>query len=157
MSNGGDWRDLPVWKCPQRNICGEQWATRMEGTICPFCHGGPGEATGFTCGEIAAAADRFGFHDKLPVHIPVPVPDLVQLSTLPRDVWEGLPVFHPCSQENTTCNWLHYDVGVILDVRPDPDLPGQLQCRFVTSAGGSPLRYGPTNLWVPRVLAERLL
>ena len=85
-----------------------------------------------------------------------PVPDLVQLSTLPPAAWVGLPVFHPC--RGTRANWLRYDVGVILAVNSDPDFPTELQCRFVQSLDGHAhtLHYHPDNLWVLRVLAERI-
>ncbi|MNL01854.1 hypothetical protein D3C87_1223390 [compost metagenome] len=159
MQSERDWRDIPVWRCPQSDVCGEQWATRNEGTSCPFCHAGIGVLAGFTYGDLVNAADHFGFGADLPVLLPEPVPDLVQLSTLPQDIWIGLPVFHPCSQEGTDANWLLYDVGVVLEVYPDPDFPSEFQCRFVTSAGGrsTTLHYQPSNLWIPRALAERLV
>jgi hypothetical protein len=158
MSRRSDWRSLPVWRCSELDVCGAQWATSEEGTTCPFCHCRTGQSTGFTCGELQEAAERYGFGGDLPVHIPEPVPDLVQLVTLPRRAWIGLPVFHPCAQDGTNANWLSYDVGVVLEVCPDPDSPRELQCRFVTSVLGrsATLHYGPDNLWVPRVLAERL-
>lgn len=152
------WREMPVWRCTQSDVCGEQWASESAGATCPFCYVGRGESTGFTCGEVAAAAERFGFGSELPIHIPWPVPDVVQLSTLPRDTWEGLPVFHPCGQDGDVPNWLRYDVGVIVNVFQDPDLAGEFRCRFVHSTGeyNSTLQYGPSNLWVPRALAARL-
>jgi len=154
-----DLRNIPVWRCSQRDVCGEQWATWEEGTTCPYCHVGIGERTGFTYGDVVNATDKFGFGGDIPVHVPQAVPDLVQLSTLPQDTWVGLPVFHPCGQQGTNANWLVYDVGVVLEVYPDPDFADELQCRFITSMGGrnSTLRYHPSNLWVPRVLAERIV
>lgn len=158
MNRKSDWQSIPVWRCPQTDICGEQWVTWNEGTTCPFCHSGLGERTGFTYGDLARAADEFGFCGDLPVLVPVPVPDLVLLSTLPQHKWIGLPVFHPCGQDGANANWLLYDVGVVLDVYPDPDFPSDLQCQFVTSQIGrsATLHYRPSNLWVPRILAERL-
>ena len=158
MNRNADWQNIPVWRCPRVGDCGVQWATWDEGTTCPICHLGRGEPTGFTCGEVAKVAEDFGFAEALPVLMPELVPELVQLSTLPANLWIGLPVFHPSSQEGNLPTWLVYDVGVILEVCPDPDFEGELQCRFVTSMGGrsATLRYSPSNLWVPRVLAERL-
>jgi hypothetical protein len=152
-----DQQNIPIWRCPQNDGCGRQWGSWDEDTTCPFCHCGRGERTGFALGDVARAADEFGFGGDLPVHIAVPVPDLVQLSTLPPDTWIGLPVFHPCGQEGTHANWLLYDVGVVLEVYSDSDFPDELQCRFVTSMGNYTLHYRPSNLWVPRVLAERIV
>lgn len=152
--------ELPVWRC-QEECCGEQWATREEGTICPFCHIGPGAKAGFTCGELIKAKERYGFRGELPVHIPVPVPDLIQLSQIPREHWVGLPVYHPCSQGEEGCNWLLYDVGVVVGVRPysNPNSPDKFECTFVTSEGDSAgtLEYKPSNLWVPSSVAKRLV
>ena len=152
-----DWRDLLVWRCSEED-CGKQWGTWLAASPCPFCHCGSGRSTGFTCGELAAAAEKFGFDGDLPVHIPVPVPEVVQVSTLPRETWVGLPVFHPFSQEGGTPNWLVYDVGVIVDVFADPDLEDEFRCRFVYSVGtqNGTFLYAPSNLWVPKVLAKRL-
>ena len=149
-----DWRDLPVWRCSETEVCGEQWASARQGETCPFCHLGAGQPTGFTCGEAAEAADKFGFGD-FPVHIPQPLPELVQLSSLPSDAWIGMPVFHPSSQQGTTANWLAYDVGVVIAIESDPDLPGESRCRFLISSETS-LIYSPDNLWVPKALAVRL-
>jgi hypothetical protein len=158
MQKSTQWRGMPVWKCSERDVCGEQWAWWDSNTSCPFCHSGHGEPTGFTCGEMLDAAERFGFDD-FPVHIPEPVPEVVQLSSLPQNRWVGLPVFHPCGQEGPVANWLLYDVGVVVEVCPDSDFPGDLRCRFVHSMGDAKgiLQYGPDNLWVPKVLADLLL
>jgi len=148
----------PVWRC-QDVECGQQWVTWEAVARCPFCSGIPVERTGFTYGDVAEAAEKFGFRGDLPVHVPVPVPDLVQLSTLPQDTWIGLPVFHPMEQQGILANWLLYDTGIVLEVYPDPDFPGELQCRFVVSLGGhaTTLHYQPDNLWVPSTLAKRIL
>jgi len=147
-----------VWRCTAVDGCGAQWATWDEGTTCPFCHLGIGEWTGFTLGDVVEAADAYGFVGDLPVHVSEPVPELVPLTTLGRDLWVGLPVFHPCAQSGLDANWLRYDVGVVLEVEEDGDVPGELRCRFVAATGGPSvsLRYAPGNLWVPKVLAERL-
>ena len=157
MTKSLDRQSTPIWRCPQ-DICGEQWATWEEATTCPYCHRGLGQRTGFTYGEVAEAAEKFGFSGDLPVHISEPVPDLVQLTTLTSETWIGLPVFHPCGQEENRANWLLYDVGVVVEVFPHPSVPNELQCRFIVAASPSSftLEYGPSNLWVPRVLAERL-
>ena len=88
--------------------------------------------------------------------MPEPVPDLVSLTTIASDKWIGLPVFHPLSHEGDRPNWLLYDVGVIVEVNPDPDFEGEVQCRFVLGDGTATLHYRPAYLWVPRVLADRL-
>ena len=153
-----DWQSIPVWRCSEVN-CGEQWATWEENSPCPVCEHGPGQRAGFTYGDVARAADKFGFEGDLPVHISEPVPDLVQISTLPQETWIGLPVFHPLSQEGTRANWFFYDVGVIVEVYEDPDFQDNLRCRFVISLGmqSGTLEYSPSNLWVPRALANRLV
>ena len=152
--------ELPVWRC-QEECCGEQWATWEEDAICPFCHIKPGIKTGFTCRDLIEAEEKFGFQEKLPVHIPIPVPELIQLSMIPSEMWVGLPVYHPCSQDVTGCNWLLYDVGVVVEVLADsnPNSADKFQCRFVTSDGSFPgmLEYKPSNLWVPKSIAERLV
>jgi hypothetical protein len=104
------------------------------------------------------ATERFGFDD-FPVHMPEPVLEVVQLSTLPRELWVGLPVLHPCGQSGATPNWLVYDVGIVVEVFEDSDLPGEFRCRFVHSMGqaNGTLQYSPDNLWVPKTLADRLL
>ena len=157
MKRDQQWREMPVWKCSESDVCGEQWAWWDNQSLCPFCHLGRGEQTGFRCGEVADAAERFGFDD-FPVHIPEPVPEVVPLSTLPQETWVGLPVFHPCGQDGTVANWLLYDVGIVVKVLPDADLPGEFRCRFVHSIGqaNGTLQYGPDNLWVPKALAQRL-
>ena len=93
---------------------------------------------------------------EVPVHTTEPIPEVVQLSTLPREFWEGMPVFHPLSQDGDKASWHAYDVGVVVEVRPDADFPG-FRCRFLHSIGGESgtLIYGPNNLWVPKVLADR--
>ena len=155
-TTGSDWRELPVWKCPD-DACGKQWASADRTSSCPFCHSGLGDLAGFTCGEAADAAERFGFGE-LAIHIAEPVPDLVQLSTLPRVLWVGLPVFHPCAQDGLIPNWLRYDVGVVVDVSEDRDFAGEFTCRLAHSndGNGGTLRYPPHNLWVPTALAQRL-
>ena len=159
MQQDPNQQSIPIWRCPRQDLCGAMWATRDEGTTCPFCHGGSGQPAGFTWGELARAAEEFNFNGELPVLLPVPVPELVQLSTLSVDIWEGLPVFHPCGQDEFHTNWLLYDVGVVLEVYPDPDISDELKCRFVASMGGDSVtfHYHPANLWVPRALAVRLL
>jgi hypothetical protein len=157
MKRARNWREMPVWKCSEVDVCGEQWAWWDNESSCPFCHCGRGERTGFDCGEVADAAEKFGFDD-FPVHIPEPVPEVVQLSTLPRDAWVGLPVFHPCGQAGTVANWLLYDVGIVVEVCADTQVPGEFRCRFVQSMGSAhdTLLYSPDNLWVPKTLAQRL-
>jgi hypothetical protein len=157
MDRGTEWRAIPVWRCPEIG-CGEQWASSDNESSCPFCHCGQGERAGFNCGEVADAAERFSFSD-FPVHIPEPVPEVVPLSTLPKDIWVGLPVFHPCGQDGSVPNWLLYDVGIVVEVCADMDIPGEFRCSFVHSIGSTngTLRYRPDNLWVPKTLAERLL
>ena len=157
MNSSVDRQSTPIWRCPE-HICGEQWATWEGGTTCPYCHLGLGRRTGFTYGDVAEAAEKFGFSEGLPVHISEPVPDLAQLTTLPQETWIGLPVFHPCGQEENRANWLLYDVGVVVEVFPHPNDASEFQCRFIVAAGFSSftLQYGSSNLWVPRILAERL-
>lgn len=94
--------------------------------------------------------------------------NLVQLSTVPKDKWIGLAVFHPLSQvgnkaswnsNHLVCKFTHggssteqvmplpqYDVGVIISFKYD-DLARMQQVSFV-GACGSVLRYAETNLWV---------
>jgi hypothetical protein len=156
MNRKTHWKTIPVWRCPHAT-CGIQWATWEDGTTCPSCHIGLGESTGFTCGDVDDAAEKFGFTEDFPVLRSEPVPELVQLSTLPISLWIGLPVFHPCRQQGNEPSWLTYDVGVILEVYPDPDFEDEFLCRFVMSMGqhSATLHYSPSNLWVPRSLAER--
>ena len=86
--------------------------------------------------------------------------ELRQLSDLPRDVWVGLPVYHPQSQYGTECNWATYDIGVVVKVEPDPDFAddGVWRVTFHGSCGPRSwtLYYGADNLWVPRQLADRI-
>lgn len=146
-----------MWRC-RSDICLEQWASEGGDSTCPFCHLAEIERTEFTCGQVADAQEKFGFRGALPVHLPQPVPDVVQLSTLPRDLWVGLPVFHPIGQEGNLPDWRCFDVGVVMRVHPHPDLSGEFKCEFVAGflGGVSTLRYSPWNLWVPTVLAARI-
>jgi len=150
----GSRNGLPVWRCSETDVCGEQWASARAADTCPFCHLGIGQSTGFTCDDVAEAATKYGFSD-FPVHMPQPLPELVQLSSLPSDLWIGLPVLHPSGQVGKTANWLLYDVGIVTALESDPDLAGEFRCRFITSSESS-LIYSPGNLWVPKILAQRL-
>lgn len=118
MHRDPDRQNIPVWQCPQRDPCGAFWVTREADTTCPFCHVGRGQPAGFTWGDLARAAEEVDFDGELPVLLPVPVPELVQLTTLPPELWVGLPVFHPCGQDQTHANWLLYDVGVCTRLVP---------------------------------------
>lgn len=174
MSRPETWQSLPVWVCENRD-CEGFWAT-LDHTdpssppLCPEhdCHerGASDHAVyaGFTWGEAAKAQNKFSCD--IPVYYATPVPELVQLSTLPRELWLGLPVFHPFSQAETpegdpVCSWHTYDVGVVVAVEPDPDWfeeHGEWRVHFqgAVGDGGWTLHYGPSNLWVPKVLAQRL-
>lgn len=151
-----NWRELPVWRCG--NCESDGWATDEPSPTCPEC-GHPAERAGFTWGEAKEAEERFLC--AIPVTYSIPVPELVQLSTLPRTRWEGLPVFHPTSQQEgeggVICDWRIYDVGVVVSVGRDPDF-GDWRCVFQGACGdqGWVLRYSATNLWVPKVLARQL-
>lgn len=94
--------------------------------------------------------------------------NLVQLSTIPKEKWIGLAVFHPFSQMGNEANWssddlvskvthsenltgklvptTQYDVGVIISFEYD-DLARMQRASFVSS-WGSVLRYTESNLWV---------
>jgi hypothetical protein len=143
--------DVSVWKCSDLD-CREQWASRTEAAECPFCGCGRGRAAGFTLQEVRAAAETYGFLEDLPLHLAEPAFELVKLATIPRHKWIGLPVFHPL------INWLRYDVGVVVEVYPDPDIQGEYQCRFVCSSVGgiSMLHYAASHLWIPASLAGHL-
>ena len=147
-------RHCRVWQCAPNELCTRRWVSDPENPRCPSCHL-PGEAASLTYGEALDAMERFGCD--MDIHVAVPVPEVVPLSTLRRELWVGLGVFHPMSQEGDRADWLAYDVGIIVDMFPDPDFPGW-QCRFIHALGGSSgtLKYRPDNLWVPRTLAERL-
>ena len=84
-------------------------------------------------------------HSELPSPIPGAVSQVVQLSTLPRELWVGLPVFHPHAQQGSLPDWESFDTGVIIEVKPDPDFPGTDRCQFVAGfcGGTSSLGYGP--------------
>jgi hypothetical protein len=159
MTNNHPRNSTPVWRCIEAATCGAQWAAWERDLEGPFCHCSKGEPAGFTYGEVLEAAERLGFVEDVPVHLAEPVPELVQLVTLPRDVWIGLPVFHPSSQTNVEATWLVYDTGIIVSVEEDRDFEGEFRCSFITSVGphNTALRYGPNNLWVPKVLADRLV
>jgi hypothetical protein len=145
-------RALPVWRCSR--CCDVQWVSESEETSCPHCLMA-GETAGYTYGEVVDACARFGC--QVPIHRAQPVPEVIQLSTLPRELWEGMPVFHPLSQDGDRASWLSYDVGIVVEVQPDPDVEG-FRCRFVWAIGekSGSLRYSADNLWVPKVLADRL-
>ncbi len=85
----------------------------------------------------------------------------VELAPLPRDTWIGLPVFHPFEQRGTICSWHTYDVVVVTHVAMDADFGeslGSMRVGFrgACGDGGWSLTYSPENLWVPKVLADRL-
>lgn len=143
--------DVPVWICCDTD-CQEQWASRTAVSECPFCGLGRGRAAGFTLQEVHAAAEKYGFLGDLPPQLEGPTFELVNLSSIPRSRWVGLPVFHPL------INWLRYDVGVVVEVFPDPDIQGEYRCRFVGSnlQGASTLHYAAAHLWVPAPLARHL-
>lgn len=152
--------DTPVWRCLD-DLCEEVWAQAETPPFCPAC--GPlmkssVEPAGFTVGEAREVGDRFGVD--VPIFIPKPIPlELVQLSTLPEDTWVGMPVFHPCEQSGEGANWHRYDVGIVIEVYPDPHFEGMRQCRFlhgVLGSGNGTLHYAPNWLWVPKVLADRV-
>lgn len=145
---------LPVWRCIE-SYCQEQWATNQADAVCPFCHESVGIKTGFTYGEACEAAEKYGFEEIL-IHVPNLVPELVQLTEISKDLWIGLPVYHPLSQSGVECNWLTHDLGILTEFYHDPDIKGVIRCRFVTSHIHS-LEYMATNLWVPKSLVDRLL
>jgi hypothetical protein len=151
MGDGDLLSDVPVWVCSDSD-CQEQWASRTEVFECPFCGLGRGRAAGFTLQEVHAVAERYGFLGDLPPHLAGPTLELVNLSSIPRSGWVGLPVFHPL------INWLRYDVGVVVEVFADPDIEGEYRCRFVCSnpQGTSTLQYAAAHLWVPAPLARHL-
>ncbi len=153
-----NWRNLTVLRCSVPD-CREQWASRDDGSSCPFCRVGTGQDAGFTCGDVADAAEKHGFLEDLPVHIPEPVPDLVPLTTLSERHWVGIPVFHPMSQDGAEADWRLYDIGVVVEVFDDPDVAdAPRRCRFLVSCmgPGATLQYSAQNLWVPAVLARHL-
>ena len=163
-----------MWRCEDRG-CDGHWVAHgltdpSAPPLCPDRHTHGRRASdfavyaGFTWGEASEAEDRFLC--SIPVYYSTPVPELVQLSTLPRERWLGLPVFHPFAQAETaegevTCDWHRYDVGVVVEIEPDPvwfEEHGEWRVHFQGGCGdgGWVLHYSPTNLWVPRVLADRL-
>lgn len=151
---------LPVWRCSQVNICGKQWADSEPRETCPFCHLGPIEPTGFTYGEAKAAWEHFDFEKELPIHLPIPVPQLVNLTILPVGTWVGLPVFHPMAQDGFIADWRVYDIGVIVEVLINQeDAQGEYRCRFLYSIGDftGTFIYSAQNLWVPERLAKTVL
>ena len=154
MSKAEPWRDLAVWRCTGSDGCGEQWSSWNDESSCPFC-GDRGERADFTYGEISDACERYGC--EVPVHLAEPIPAVVRLSTLPRELWEGMPVLHPLSQEGDRANWSAYDVGVVIEIVSDEDFPGGWRCRFLCGVGSNSgtLLDGPDNLWVPRILVHR--
>ena len=147
--------DLPVLRCPDL-CCDKQVVTNLLSPTCPFCHETELVDTGFKYGEARAAADKYGFEEDIPIHVPTPVPELIQLCDIPENLWIGLPVYRPFSQEDSVCNWLAYDVGILSYFYFDPKTNPSRQCRFVTCDTGS-LEYSDWNLWVPKSLAENLL
>ena len=124
---------LPVWRCLS-DVCGAQWASLGPDSTCPYCHLDTILRTDFTCGDLAEAQDKFGFQGEFPVHIPEPIPAVVQLSTLRRDVWEGIPVLHPCSQAGDVPDWRLFDVGIVVRVDQEPDIAGRYWMRRTTPA-----------------------
>lgn len=98
-------------------------------------------------------------HSESKKQLPQSVSQVVQLSTLPRELWVGLPVFHPQEQQGSLADWESFDVGVVIDVEPDADFPDEYRCQFVAGFIGetSTLRYAPWNLWVPADLAARIV
>jgi len=42
-----------------------------------------------------------------------------------------------------------FDLGIVLEVLPDPDFPGEYRC-VMLCGHGSRLYYGAYNLWVPQ-------
>lgn len=172
MSRPDNWKDLPVWEC-DNDMCEGYWVDRerldpADPPLCPEhdCHklGADDHAkyAGFTWGEAMDAENKFLCD--IPIHHSLPVPEVVQLSTLPQELWMGLPVFHPFGQKGREgeieCEWFSYDVGVVVEVVPDPHFAqyGEWRVHFqgACGSGGWTLGYSPTNLWVPKVLADRL-
>ena len=152
--------DTPVWRCLD-DLCEEVWSQEGTPTHCPACGDimkSSVEPAGFTVGEALDVENRFGVD--VPFYTPEPIPlELVQLSTLPESAWLGMPIFHPHEQSDAGANWHRYDVGVVIEVYPDPDFEGEKQCRFLLGdlgTGNCTLHYAPIFLWVPKVLVERL-
>ena len=152
MNRPERWREMPVWRCARDGLCQEQWATWDDAPRCHSCDR-PAEPAGFTWGEAESARERFLC--EVPVHYPMPIPEVVQLSSLPQEIWVGLPVLHPLGDAGPDADWFYYDVGVVSEVIPDRDLPDSPDCRFIHSHHGT-LRYPAARLWVPKVLADRL-
>ena len=158
-----NWRDLPVWAFDPDELDEGYWVEhdRLDPDDPPKDPGGLGRTVayaGFTWGEAIDAENKFLCDIR--IHHAYPVPAVVQLSTLPREVWVGIPVFHPCEQRGAECNWHCYDVGVVVEVEPDPDFAeyGEWRVTFQGACGngGWTLHYSPKNLWVPKALADRL-
>lgn len=154
-----------MWECPEPD-CEDFWvdSDRLDPgdpPLCPNrdCHPvGARDAVryaGFTWGEAVDASNRFNCDVR--VHYSQPVPELVQLSTIEGE-WIGLPVFHPSCQKGVSCDWHSYDVGVVVEVFPDPHFEGETRVRFQGACGdgGWTLQYSARNLWVPKRLADLL-
>ena len=177
------WEKLQVWECSDDD-CDGIWAQESTPECCPECsflfyHMALVEKDsekqtrmleklpvpqkmGFTYQEAVDQNNQFWWAEITGrIHVPEPIPyELVPLSTLPREKWLGMPVFHPFGQMGEIANWFRYDVGVVTEVFPDPDFAeyGDWRCRFVLGGLGDQgtLHYAPTNLWVPKPLAENL-
>lgn len=167
--------EMGVWHCQETEWDCETWAAPLGDPPkdCPSCTGPVGRALKMISGAPIVylgtleemrqkeAAQGIAPHDS-PIRIPKPPPlELVPLQTLPREKWSGLPVFHPSGQcgigADAVCSWYRYDVGLIVEVYPDPHFEGELQVRFVNDDSGYGLSYAPCWLWVPKVLALNLL
>ena len=158
MPRPDNWRDLPVWVMSPDEFESGYWvdASHQDPEDPPSDPEDLGQRVvyaGFTWGEAVDAENKFLC--AIRIHHSIPVPQVVLLSTLPQEMWMGLPVFHPMSQRGEVANWHAYDVGVVIDVYPDPDFAeyGEWKVRFQggVGSGGWTLAYSPTNLWVPKV------
>lgn len=167
-----DESDFGVWHCEETEWECETWAAPLSDPprVCPSCTGPEGEHIGMRPGapiryiarldHVRLGEEELGIEPcDSPVRIPRPPPfELVRLTTLPQEMWLGLPVFYPMAQlggdrEPPVCNWYHYDVGVVAEILPGPPL----EVRFIVDDTGHGLHYAPHWLWVPKALAERLL
>jgi len=162
MKTRFDKRDWIVWECLDEDGPCPRWAA-PDGAVykhCPMCHAEAVRA-GYTLGELSDAENRFCLDTRSPVLVPEPPPlELVQLSKLPERMWVGLPVFHPGAQDGGQPDWFTMDIGIVYEVFGDGRYgPGERRCRFVHACADSPgsLNYSADNLWVPKVLADRLM
>ncbi|VAX03051.1 hypothetical protein MNBD_GAMMA19-890 [hydrothermal vent metagenome] len=143
--------NTPLWLCPDKT-CNSKWLTDEEGLTCPYCH----LATGIKSNKkYSDVQNEIKKDDKNEYLIPYPVPELVPLTSLPMELWIGLPVYHPCGQEGNVCNWLLYDIGILVEILPDKNFEDEIECMFIVGSQSS-LIYSASNLWVSKKLVGHL-